>query len=228
VTTILVVQHEEECPPAWFGTWLAETGCELDVRRPDLGDDLSGPFDGLLVLGGHMGANDDVPWYPALRDVIGTAVADEVPTLGICLGHQVLAVSLGGQVIRNPRGQTMGLQQVGWTPAASADRLVGGLTDLGVAVQWNNDIVSELPRGAALLASTPDGDAQAIRFGAACWGVQWHPEADEHVVAPWADADRLEHGDARVDAEVAGVAAAYDRLMGWKRLATAFAERVRD
>lgn len=228
MSTILVVQHEEQCPPAWFGTWLEAAGCDLDVRRPDLGDDLSGSFDGLLILGGHMGANDDIAWYPPLRELIAAAVTDEIPTLGICLGHQLLAVTLGGTVIRNPRGQAMGIQQVGWTSAASSDRLVGGLTDLTACVQWNNDIVSDLPPAASLLAATPDGDAQAIRFGAACWGVQWHPEADEHVVQPWADADRADHGDARVDAEVAGVAAAYEKLMGWQRLAQEFAQRVRN
>ena len=111
--TVLVVEHAADCPPALLGEWLAAEGCALDVRRPYAGDDLPDPaaYDALLVLGGPMGAEDDeqAPWLPVVRDRVREAVRDATPTLGVCLGHQLIAVALGGTVARNPAGQQLGL-----------------------------------------------------------------------------------------------------------------------
>ncbi|HET7351259.1 MAG TPA: hypothetical protein VFJ28_09985, partial [Marmoricola sp.] len=80
-----------------------------------------------------------------------------------------------------------------------------------------------LPAGAEALATTEDGDVQVARFAPTVWGVQMHPEADEHVVAPWAAQDRPLHPEGVVDAAVAEVAAAREELAGsWRPLAEAF------
>ena len=70
-----------------------------------------------------MGANDDAtsPWLPAVKELIREAAADGVPTLGICLGHQLATVALGGEVLPNPAGRQFGLQDVNWEPAAHLD-----------------------------------------------------------------------------------------------------------
>ena len=62
------------------------------------------------------------------------------------------------------------------------------MPDGAVATHWNNDLVVELPPGAVELARTPAG-VQALRLGAAAWGVQFHPEVDLELVRPWAAAD---------------------------------------
>ena len=109
---LLVVQHEPDAPVAWLGEWWAELGLELDVVRGDLGQpvverwrDLPVAPDGLVVLGGAMGACDDAvaPWLAPTRALIADAVARGVPTLGVCLGHQLAAVALGGTVRATPR-----------------------------------------------------------------------------------------------------------------------------
>jgi len=219
---ILVVQHEEQCPPAWFGLWLAEAGCALDVRRPDLGESLPDDLcehDGLLVLGGHMGANDDAsyPWLGGVKTLVREAAAGGVPTLGICLGHQLIAVALGGEVIVNPLGQQLGVLEIGWSDPLLGERPARG-------IQWNNDIVDRLPAGAIALARTPRGELQAARFADAVWGVQPHPEADVAVVTPWADADRATQGDAIIDAAQADVEAAVPEMHAeWAAVARRFA-----
>ncbi len=115
---LLVVQHEPDAPVAWLGEWWAEIGLELDVVRGDLGEPVpsawSAAHDGLVVLGGAMGANDDdlAPWLAPTRALLAGAVALGVPTLGVCLGHQLAAVALGGTVGRNPSGRTSGLVPV--------------------------------------------------------------------------------------------------------------------
>src|SRR4051794_37184949 len=103
VRSVLVVQHQDDCPPALVGEWLVEVGCRLDVRRPYAGDALPetlAEHGALLVLGGSMGAADDAdhPWLAPTKDLVRDAAGRRTPTLGICLGHQLIAVALGGEV----------------------------------------------------------------------------------------------------------------------------------
>ncbi|HET7355646.1 MAG TPA: type 1 glutamine amidotransferase [Nocardioidaceae bacterium] len=231
---VLVVEHEPTCPVGWMGEWLLEAGASLDVRRPSAGDSL--PSDlaehaGLLVLGGSMGAYDEAtcPWLATVKRLLRRAAEDGAPALGICLGHQLAAVALGGAVARNPRGQQIGVLEVGWLPEAREDRLLGPLVGVTPAVQWNNDLVVELPPDAVPLARTPAGELQAARFAPTVWGVQWHPEAGEQIVRLWAEGDRdqaVERG-VDVDSYVADVAAATDPLRrSWSVLAARFAALV--
>lgn len=193
---LAVVQHEDACPLGLFEGWLREAGTDLTVARPYRDEPLPSlaGVDGLIVLGGSMSATDDVraPWLPAVRDLLAAAVDASRPTLGICLGHQLLAVVCGGEVAPNPAGKQMGALPIGLLPAAGADRLLGPLTgpEPAVSIQWNDDVVVRLPPRAELLAATPEGVPQALRVGDAAWGVQFHPEVDAAIVTAWAE----EHG----------------------------------
>ena len=181
---ILVVEHEAGCPPARFDTWLTEAGAELAVCRPWAGDELPTPadFDAVVILGGSMGANDDERhwWLGPVKQLIRDAVEQEIPTLGICLGHQPMGVALGGVAERSPLGQQVGLYDVGWRAEAADDPLVGDLGQVR-GIQWNHDLVTKLRDGVVALAETARGELQVARFGPAAWGVQLHPEADELV-----------------------------------------------
>ena len=230
---VLVVEHDSECPPALVGTWLAEAGCDLDVRRPYAGGDLPGlaAYDGLLVLGGPMGANDDDrhPWLGPVKDLVRQARGSGLPTLGICLGHQLVAVALGGTVGPNPQGQQVGLLEVGWTAAAAGDPLLGPLAPPRRGVQWNDDVVTALPPDATLLAATGRGEVQAARFAPRVWGVQLHPEVDVPVLVPWAESDRGSHETRGIDTDavLGEIDAARAELdAAWRPLATRFAALV--
>jgi GMP synthase (glutamine-hydrolysing) len=226
---VLVVQHEDDCPPAWVGDWLAEAGCALDVRRPYAGDPLPGDLqdhDALLVLGGAMGANDDDahPWLAPTKQLVREAAARAVPTLGICLGHQLLAVALGGEAGPNPRGQQLGLLPVGWTDDAGRDDLTRGLVGTGYGVHWNDDVVLRAPEGTVVLARTPQGEVQVARFAPRAWGIQLHPEVDDRILASWAEDDRDRYDEGVLDAVLRRVAVVRDDLAaGWRPLAQAFA-----
>jgi GMP synthase (glutamine-hydrolysing) len=231
---LLVVEHEDDAPPGWFGEWLTDAGAVLDVRRPYAGQPLPADLhghSGLLVLGGDMNAYDDAscPWLTDVKRLIGAAAADGTPVLGICLGHQLAAVALGGAVAPNPLGQQIGVLHVGWTPAAASDPLMADLVaraEPSPAVQWNNDVVTDLPDGATLLARTDRGEVQAVRFAPAVYGVQWHPEAGEEIVRPWAEHDRDDAAERGVDLDtyVADVARAREELRAtWRSLAEGFA-----
>ena len=233
---VLVVEHEASCPPGWLGEWLEAAGCALDVRRPYRGDELPERLDGhrsMVVLGGSMDAYADQahPWLSRVKELVRVAAREQVPTLGVCLGHQLAAVALGGAVHANPRGQQIGVLGVGWTPAAADDPLMGPLTSARVAVQWNSDIVSVAPAGTVVLAEAPAGELQAARFAPTVWGVQSHPETGPEIVSVWADEDRdsaMERG-VDLDAYVAEVAGAREELRSsWQPLATRFAAMSRE
>src|SRR4051812_32656595 len=100
--TAVVVQHVPHEGPGWLAEILDEGGVAVDIRRMYDGASLppTEGFDALVVLGGPMGAHDDerVSWLGPVKALLAGAVQRGVPTLGICLGAQLLAVGCGGVV----------------------------------------------------------------------------------------------------------------------------------
>lgn len=188
MTRYLIVQHEAEAPAGWLGERWSQQGIELDVVRPDLGEAIPEAMahDALVVLGGAMNANEDdaFPWLAPTRELIRGAAADGMPTLGVCLGHQLLNVALGGEVIINPKGRIVGLVPLSLNAAGDGDPLLAGLSGRDV-VHYNEDVVRRLPEGASVLATSPDGSPQAVRYGPRVWGVQFHPETTPEVFEDW-------------------------------------------
>ncbi|WP_109472167.1 type 1 glutamine amidotransferase [Ornithinimicrobium cavernae] len=236
--TVLVVQHEDNCPAGWFADWLLAAGLELDVLEAHRGRAIPASLTdhaGLLVLGGEMGAGDDATtrWLPPTRALIATVIAAGDPFLGICLGHQLATVALGGTVARNPHGHSRGLTPFSPTPEAATDPLFSALEPGVQAVQWNNDIATALPRRATTLALSPDGSVQAARFGPRAWGVQFHPEASPAIFRSWTT-DKPSAREARPDGidvfavadAVEGSASALRRA--WEPLARRWARVVKD
>jgi GMP synthase (glutamine-hydrolysing) len=225
---VLVVQHEDDDPIHLMGEWMQ--GVDLDVCRAHDGDEVPATiegYDGLVVMGGAMGAHDDqkAPWLPAVRDLIRDAEASRVPTLGICLGHQLCAVALGGEIEVNPNGRQLGLLDVGWTTEAVDDELMGALVGPRRAMHWNDDVVARLPDGATRLATASTGEVQAARHAPTVWGIQWHPEVDAELVALWANDGGLAPAEKALLLDGL-VQARRDLDEAWQPLARGFAELV--
>ena len=228
---MLVVEPDGGCPLDRLGTWLAEElpGADILTCRPWAGDPVparSGA-DALLVLGGRMGAHDDDrhPWLPPLRRLLASAVDDAVPTLGICLGAQLLAAATGGAVERGDRGREAGVVDVRWTAAAVGDPLVGGLLDGPYpGPSMHQDAVTVLPPGSVWLGSTTDYPHQVFRVGTAAWGVQFHPEVSIGGFEAWA---RLDLPEAAAAAAARALAERDDEVVrAGRRLAGRFATLV--
>jgi GMP synthase (glutamine-hydrolysing) len=184
----LIVQHTPSEGLGWLQKWLPDAGVDVHPIHPYLGHRVPPSVEGdaLIVLGGPMGAYDDdvAPWLPSVRSLLNTAVDDGVPTLGICLGAQMLAAARGGSVVRGGAGPELGLGEV---TVSTGDELlaVGTLPVL----QWHFDVVSELPGDSTLLASSDRYPVQAFRVGEVAWGLQFHVEATLAMVSDWANED---------------------------------------
>ncbi len=148
---------------------------------PDAGSAVGG----LVVFGGEMNV-DQLERYPYLlrvRQLMREAVDGGIPTLGICLGAQLLARAFGAAVTRAPVRE-LGFVPIWPTPAAASDPLLAGLNAGDRFFQWHEDTF-DLPVGATLLATGRAVPTQAYRVGGCGWGVQFHPEVDAAELDAW-------------------------------------------
>jgi GMP synthase (glutamine-hydrolysing) len=224
---VTVVEHEPGCTVDRLGTWLRGAGCAVEVTRPYAGQPLpdAGDADGLVVLGGQMGAYDDelAPWLPAVRALLADAVDTGTPTLGVCLGAQLLAVACGGRVERGQRGTEGGVVDVRWRTEAARDPLLAGLPDPFPGPSMHDDAIVDLPPDAAWLGETDLYRHQVFRVGEAAWGVQFHPEVSVATFTAWGEHHRtvdaaewvrqLQARDAEVAAAGQMLAARFSELL---------------
>ena len=184
---LLVVQHEASSSPGLLAGAAATAGVELRVVEApgqQVPVTLDG-FDGLVVLGGVMDA-DETDAYPHLArtlDLVRDAAARSAPTLGICLGAQLAADALGGRAYPGPAGEELGWTKVELTAAGRADPVLGALEEPAELFQWHHDSFDP-PPGATLLAGGAVYPSQAFRLGSVV-AVQFHPEVDGPLLAAW-------------------------------------------
>jgi GMP synthase-like glutamine amidotransferase len=193
---ILVIEHDASDPLLRLGEWLEEAGARLTVCRPHAGDPIPASLVGyraLISMGGEMGARDDesAPWLPATRALLAAAVQNATPTLGVCLGGQLLAAATGGTVRPGADGPEIGAYLTAKRDAAMSDPLFADLPMTPDVMQYHHDVVTSLPSGAVLLLSSMGYPNQAWRQGPAAWGLQFHLETTAENVRQWArDAGR--------------------------------------
>jgi GMP synthase (glutamine-hydrolysing) len=180
---VLVLQHGRDIPPGHLGSALDEAGFEFLIAALDEGESIpEGEWEGVVSLGGVMSAYEETeyPWLRTEKDFLAATVADGIPTLGICLGAQLLADALGGRSFRSEAGPEIGMVEATLTEAGTDDQVLAGLT--GAVLAWHSDTF-DLPPCATLLASI-DRFPHAFRRGSAV-GIESHPEADPAIVLGW-------------------------------------------
>ncbi|MEV8476364.1 type 1 glutamine amidotransferase [Streptomyces sp. NPDC051173] len=222
-STVLILQHVEVEKPGLILDALDGSGLEVDIRNlidtPGASlDDLPPASDlaGLVVMGGPMNA-DDLTGHPALkveRDLLSDALRSGTPTLGVCLGAQLLARA-HGLTVRT--GTELGREsEIGWAPLRDVDRddpVVGPLADAPAILHWHGDRIVPDPE-TRVLARTESTECQAFRAGPAAWGLQFHLEVTPGLLDDW-----LAEPTFATEAEEALGLDAIERLRGEARAA---------
>lgn len=190
---VLSLVHGEDARTELFGPVVAEAGHHLDEwsfawsTPPPRALET---YDAALVFGGSMHPDEDDrhAWLREEVDWLRALLERPVPTLGICLGSQLIARATGAWISRLDEPE-IGWYDVGLTEEGTADPVLSALPSQFEALQWHH-YAHGLPAGALALASNP-ACLQGFRLGESVWGVQFHPEVTERQLELWI-ADDLE------------------------------------
>ena len=169
---------------AWIAVGMGLPAARVCVVQVEAGDVLPPPSEaaGAVVTGSASMVTAREDWSERSAAWLGDAVAQSLPVLGICYGHQLLAHALGGSVGINPNGREIGTVDVSLSPAAADDDLLSGFDgDLRVHASHVESVV-ELPPGAVHLGRSALDPNQVFRVGDAAWGAQFHPEFDADIM----------------------------------------------
>lgn len=150
--------------------------------------------DGLIILGGKMGAYEifDYPQLQAATRWIEDAIKKEIPLLGICLGGQLIAQTLGAKVQPHHTPE-LGWTRIQFTEAAKRDPLLNFSPEEQYISEWHYDTF-DIPQGAELLCSSDACENQAFRYGSNVYGFQFHPEVDDRLIETWLSQPMREKG----------------------------------
>ncbi len=170
LTSLNLIQHHPAEGPGAIDDWAESRGLTLKMFRADLGQLPSESAAPVIILGGPYESNAGPEWLAAERQWLAASLQAGAPVFAICLGAQLLALSLGGSVRRMAEPET------GWTRITLANGQP--LTVL----EWHEDAI-DLPPNAHLLASSARCAQQMYAVGPTRVGVQFHPEWNAESVA---------------------------------------------
>lgn len=186
----LVFQHMEDEPPGLYGEFLEGQGAQLDIRHLYRGDQIPdlGGYDLLLVMGGAMDVweKDQYRWLSAeVAAIREWTIARNRPYFGVCLGLQLLAEAMGGEVGKAP-AQEVGVMDVALTGLGRRHRMSKGLKRSMKVMQWHHAEVVRAPAGAEVLASSPVTPIQIMAVGSHILATQFHGELTPELIGRWA------------------------------------------
>ncbi|MCB1379876.1 MAG: type 1 glutamine amidotransferase [Alphaproteobacteria bacterium] len=186
----LILQHMPVDHPGRFLDFFAEDHIIPEQVRifdgeaiPDLA-----PYDFMFVLGGAQDTweEEEYPWLKAEKEAIREWVMDRArPYFGVCLGHQLLATALGGEVAPAAAAE-VGVFDIDITEEGARHPLMAGLSGRHKVMQWHAAEVKRAPEQAEVLASSPLAAVQALAVGTHAMSTQFHCEFSPQSVKTWA------------------------------------------
>ncbi len=185
---VVVFRFSQTEGPGYLGQFLTRRGILWDQINVDAGDSVPGDingYSGLVLMGGPMSANDDLPWIPPLLGLIRQAVERGIPVLGHCLGSQLMSKALGGRIGPNPVKEIGwgGVSKVGHNPAPD---WLGELPSSFEVFQWHGETFS-IPDGAERLLESPFCANQAFLLNNLHLGLQCHIEMTAAMIKAWCE-----------------------------------------
>jgi len=186
----LVFQHIGCEHPGIFRNLMEEDGVTWDTVEFDRGDSIPSfkGYDALLVMGGPMDVWEEreYPWLESEIEAISRWVLAGNPYLGFCLGHQLLAAALGGEV--GPAIEPeIGILPVNLTEAGINHWLFENCPSTLMSLQWHSAEVTRLPEHAEVLADSSACKVNAMGWGEYAASVQFHVELTDQTVMEWGE-----------------------------------------
>jgi GMP synthase (glutamine-hydrolysing) len=168
----------------WIATGLGEIAWPVQVVDVQQGEVLPDPSQvaAIVVTGSASMVSERAAWVERSAAWLREALAAQLPLLGICFGHQLLAYALGGEVGYNPRGVEVGTATIRLFAEAQHDPLFRGMPPTFPAQVSHRQSVLRLPEGARLLGESDKEPHQAFAWGSHAWGIQFHPEFDAPII----------------------------------------------
>lgn len=183
---VVVFRHACCEGAGYLGTFLAQHAipwCEVRIDKGEPVPASVGAYSGIVLMGGPMSVNDDLPWIPPLLALIREAVQQDVPLLGHCLGGQLISKALGGTVSKNP------VKEIGWGEVSVLDnphaRLWFGDLQSFKSFHWHGETFT-IPEGATQVLASPYCANQAYVLGKHI-GFQCHIEMMPEMVRVWTE-----------------------------------------
>jgi GMP synthase-like glutamine amidotransferase len=188
---ILVFQHLAIEHPGIFRDFFKEDGFEITTVELDEGESIPDltDFDALWVMGGPQDVwqEDRYPWLVEEKAAIRKAVKDlKMPYVGICLGHQLLASALGGEVGLGDKTE-VGIMQIQKTNSGKQSPFLNHMSDTMNCLQWHGAEVKSAPAGMEVLVSSELCGIQSLSLGTQVFTTQYHQEIIPSTVPEWSD-----------------------------------------
>jgi len=180
---IVLFQNSDAGRPGRLGLTLRDHGYRLDIRRPDKGGKPPSDYDdvqAVVMMGGPQSVVDDTSTPDSLNDVMAYvrgAHERRLPIIGVCLGAQMLAKALGGEVRRMSKPE-VGFHDLQINTAGQTDTILSGLAWRSPQLCLHEDEIATLPPESVALAGSEACPIQIFKCGVRAYGFQHHFEAD--------------------------------------------------
>ncbi|MBX3355200.1 MAG: type 1 glutamine amidotransferase [Phycisphaeraceae bacterium] len=191
--SIVILEHSPNFGAGILARGLRTLGSRLRIIRVDRGEALPPDLDGITGLvscGGPQSAYGNEPWLAAEMSLIRDAHGAGVPVVGLCLGAQLLAQALGGEVKKSATPE-LGWFNVSLSPVGREDPVLAGIPWTSTQFCWHFDEIVTAPPEARILASSERCRVQAFAVGLFSYGFQYHFEWDRAIILKEVD----EYGD---------------------------------
>jgi GMP synthase (glutamine-hydrolysing) len=173
----------------WIARGLGRSPHDIRVVNVQKGEPLPhlDAVQGVVIAGSHAMVTQNLDWSLELEAWIPKLIRENIPLLGICYGHQLIARAMGGVVDYHPEGIEIGTTDIDITTPGKEDLLFKNLPPRFKAHVFHSQTIIKLPESAVVIGKNRFEPHHAFRIGGCAWGVQFHPESNIPILEAYID-----------------------------------------